>query len=47
LFACTSNPRAASFFERDGFARVGPTEVPARKWKGRRRPFPEVFWRDL
>jgi len=47
LFACTSNPRAASFFERDGFARVEPSEVPARKWKGRRRPFPEVFWRDL
>jgi len=47
LFACTANPRAASFFERDGFARVEPSAVPTRKWKGRRRPLPEVLWRDL
>jgi N-acetylglutamate synthase-like GNAT family acetyltransferase len=47
LFACTSNPRAASFFLRDGFMEVEPSWVPARKWEGRRRPLPEVFWRDL
>jgi N-acetylglutamate synthase-like GNAT family acetyltransferase len=32
LFACTTSDRVASFFERHGFGRVGPGEVPARKW---------------
>jgi N-acetylglutamate synthase-like GNAT family acetyltransferase len=47
LFAVTSNAHAAAFFERNGFERVRATDIPARKWKGRRRPLPEVFWRDI
>jgi len=47
LFACTSNARAAAFFERNGFTPVEPTRVPAAKWKARREPRPTVFWRDL
>jgi N-acetylglutamate synthase-like GNAT family acetyltransferase len=47
MFACTSNARAAVFFERNGFAPVDPDELPARKWQGRRRPLPECFWRDM
>ena len=48
MFACTSNERAAAFFERHGFARIEPSAVPRRKWRGRRDDaLPEVFWRDL
>jgi N-acetylglutamate synthase-like GNAT family acetyltransferase len=47
MFACTSNVRAAGFFERNGFRPVDPDELPARKWKGRRAPLPECFWRDM
>jgi amino-acid N-acetyltransferase len=47
LFACTSNLRAAAFFERHGFVHVDHDAVPSRKWKARRRPLPEVFWRDF
>jgi len=32
LFACTTSVRVATFFERHGFRRVEPGEVPARKW---------------
>jgi GNAT superfamily N-acetyltransferase len=47
LFACTSSPRAASFFERVGFAEVPASRAPRVKWKERRGPRPRVFWRDL
>jgi len=47
MFACTSNARAATFFERNGFSPVEPADLPARKWKGRRRPLPECFWREI
>ncbi len=33
-FACTSEERAARFFGRLQFRRVGPAEVPAAKWRG-------------
>ncbi len=32
VFACTTETRAQGFFERQGFRRVGPAEVPAAKW---------------
>jgi amino-acid N-acetyltransferase len=32
VFACTTEERAQVFFERQGFRRVGPDEVPAAKW---------------
>jgi len=47
MFACTSNARAAEFFERNGFMRVEPSEIPHQKWQGRRKPLPECFWFDL
>ncbi len=49
LFACTSNPRAAVFFERHGFQKVPPSKIPAAKWKGRPRsaPTPACFWRAV
>ena len=47
MFACTSNARAGTFFERNGFSPVEPADLPARKWKGRRRPLPECFWREI
>jgi amino-acid N-acetyltransferase len=34
VFACTTEERAQVFFERQGFRRVGPTDVPAAKWAG-------------
>jgi amino-acid N-acetyltransferase len=34
VFACTSEERAARFFSRLKFRRVGPKEVPASKWRG-------------
>jgi amino-acid N-acetyltransferase len=34
VFACTSEERAARFFSRLKFHRVGPKEVPASKWRG-------------
>jgi amino-acid N-acetyltransferase len=33
VFACTIEERAQVFFERQGFKRVGTTEVPATKWE--------------
>jgi amino-acid N-acetyltransferase len=34
VFACTSEERAARFFHRLHFRRVGPKDVPAAKWQG-------------
>jgi N-acetylglutamate synthase-like GNAT family acetyltransferase len=34
LVACTVSPRAAAFFERQGFERVSRDEMPPGKWKG-------------
>jgi amino-acid N-acetyltransferase len=34
VFACTSEERAAQFFTRLGFKRVGPSDLPAAKWRG-------------
>jgi N-acetylglutamate synthase-like GNAT family acetyltransferase len=34
VFACTSEERAARFFTRLGFRKVGPAEVAAAKWRG-------------
>lgn len=34
VFACTSEDRAARFFVRLGFRRIGPEQVPAPKWRG-------------
>ena len=34
VFACTSEERAARFFSRLKFRRVGATEVPPSKWRG-------------
>lgn len=34
VFACTTSQRVAAFFERCGFARVGPEQIPASKWQG-------------
>ena len=34
VFACTVDERAESFFERHGFVRVPPDEVPPAKWIG-------------
>ncbi|HUY26226.1 MAG TPA: GNAT family N-acetyltransferase [Candidatus Binataceae bacterium] len=38
VFACTSEDRAARFFTRLGFRRIGPPEVPAAKWRGYDKP---------
>ncbi len=38
VFACTSEDRAARFFARLGFRRIGPDEVPAAKWRGYDKP---------
>jgi amino-acid N-acetyltransferase len=34
VFAVTTSDRVVGFFERLGFARVEPAEVPAAKWEG-------------
>jgi N-acetylglutamate synthase-like GNAT family acetyltransferase len=34
LVACTVSARAAAFFERHGFRRVSPAELPPSKWEG-------------
>jgi len=49
VFACTSNERAAAFFERAGFELVPASRAPAVKWRGRSRraPRPHVFWREI
>lgn len=33
VFACTTLERVAGFFERHGFRRVEPAEIPAEKWR--------------
>jgi len=33
LFACTTQDRVGHFFERQGFARVSPDDVPPAKWQ--------------
>jgi N-acetylglutamate synthase-like GNAT family acetyltransferase len=33
VFACTVSDRVAGFFERCGFRRVGPGEIPTEKWR--------------
>jgi N-acetylglutamate synthase-like GNAT family acetyltransferase len=33
VFACTVSERVAGFFERNGFRRVPPAEIPAEKWR--------------
>ncbi len=48
LFACTSNERAAAFFERNGFVRRDPADLPPSKWDGRTGgKLPTVLWRDI
>lgn len=48
VFACTSNARAAAFFQRCRFEQVEPEVIPKAKWIGRRSStIPLVFWRDL
>lgn len=37
VFACTAEERAAKFFTRLGFRRVGPRDVAAAKWRGYER----------
>lgn len=32
LFSCTTSSRVEAFFEREGFRRVGPEDVPPEKW---------------
>jgi amino-acid N-acetyltransferase len=34
VFACTTADRVVGFFERNGFRRVDPEQVPAAKWRG-------------
>lgn len=34
VFACTAKERAAKFFARLGFRRVGPRDIPQAKWRG-------------
>jgi amino-acid N-acetyltransferase len=33
VFACTTEERVAGFFERNGFRRVSPEDVPPEKWR--------------
>ncbi|HVN37531.1 MAG TPA: GNAT family N-acetyltransferase [Myxococcota bacterium] len=50
VFACTTTERVAGFFERQGFRRVPPDEVPAEKWRDydrRRRPRVRCLRREL
>jgi amino-acid N-acetyltransferase len=50
VFACTTTERVAGFFERHGFRRVPPDELPAEKWHNydrRRRPRVRCLRREL
>jgi amino-acid N-acetyltransferase len=50
VYACTTSGRVGEFFERLGFAAVGPEEVPAEKWRDydpERRSRVRCFRRDL
>ena len=33
LFCCTTSERVVAFFERHGFRRVSPEDVPEDKWR--------------
>jgi amino-acid N-acetyltransferase len=50
VFACTTAERAQTFFERQGFRRVGTDDVPALKWASydpQRRAQVAVYRREL
>jgi N-acetylglutamate synthase-like GNAT family acetyltransferase len=50
VFACTAEERAAKFFSRLGFRRVGPRDIPQAKWRGydrARMSRLEIFRYDL
>jgi len=50
VFACTAEERAAKFFTRLGFRRVGPRDIPPAKWRGydrARMSRLEIFRYDL
>ena len=50
VFACTAEERAAKFFTRLGFRRVGPRDIPQAKWRGydrARMSRLEIFRYDL
>jgi N-acetylglutamate synthase-like GNAT family acetyltransferase len=50
VFACTTQERVGTFFLRQGFERVAPEAVPARKWRRydrRRRRRIHCYRRDL
>jgi N-acetylglutamate synthase-like GNAT family acetyltransferase len=50
VFACTAEERAAKFFARLGFRRVGPRDIPPAKWRGydrARMSRLEIFRYDL
>jgi N-acetylglutamate synthase-like GNAT family acetyltransferase len=50
VFACTAEERAAKFFARLGFRRVGPRDIPFAKWRGydrARMSRLEIFRYDL
>jgi amino-acid N-acetyltransferase len=50
VFACTVDPRAADFFQRNGFHAVRADQIPAAKWKGydaSRRDRVHILRRDL
>ena len=50
VFACTTEPRAGAFFERRGFRRVGPDDVPSVKWVGydsARRRVLKIYRREV
>jgi amino-acid N-acetyltransferase len=50
VFACTTSDRVAGFFERSGFRRVAPEEIPAEKWRDydpERRASVRCLRRDL
>jgi len=50
VYACTTEPRVARFFEANGFGRVGHDAIPAEKWRGypaSRRAAVACFRRNL
>jgi N-acetylglutamate synthase-like GNAT family acetyltransferase len=50
VFACTTEARAQGFFERQGFRRVSPEDVPVAKWRAydpQRKAAVAVFRFDL
>lgn len=50
IFACTTEPRAAAFFERQGFRLVAAEDVPAVKWEEydrQRLPLLKICRHDL